>query len=161
MDEKVQSVDADPADVVSVNAIINALYECVSFSPGRQPDYNRLRTLFHPSGIVIPPRTDHAALFAVMDVEAFITRSRHYVITAGLERKGFHEREVARRTESFGTIVHVFSTYESRQRPDDPATIQRGINSIQLGRDGKRWWMFSILWDIERPGNPIPKEQRV
>ncbi|MBI1803551.1 MAG: hypothetical protein HY033_01810 [Ignavibacteriae bacterium] len=158
MNEKTQPVTANPADVVSVNAIIKALYESVSFPPGRQPDYTRLRTLFHLNGIVIPPRTDHSAEFAVTDVETFINRSRQYVITTGMERKGFHENEIARRTESFGSIVHVFSTYESRYQPGDPTPIQRGINSIQLGRDGKRWCVLSILWDVERPGNPIPKD---
>ena len=158
MDDTPQSTAANPEDVTSVNAIVRALYECVSFRPGMQPDYTRLRTLFHQNGIVIPPRTDHSAEFAAMDIETFITRSRHYVITTGMENKGFHEKEIARRMESFGSIVHAFSTYESRHRQDDAKTIQRGINSIQLGRDSKRWWLLSIVWDIERVGNPIPKE---
>jgi len=158
MDESVQSIAADPADVASASAIVKAMYDCVSFPPGRQPDYNRLRTLFHPNAIVIPPRTEHAAPFTVMDVETFISRSRHYVITEGMERKGFHEKEIARRSESFGSITHILSTYESRHQPTDATTIQRGVNSIQLGRDSKRWWVLSILWDLERPGNPISGE---
>jgi hypothetical protein len=24
--------------------------------------------------------------------------------------------------------------------------------------DGKRWWVLSILWDEERPDNPLPAE---
>jgi hypothetical protein len=28
---------------------------------------------------------------------------------------------------------------------------------MQLMYDGKRWWVVSILWDIERPGNALPK----
>ena len=34
----------------------------------------------------------------------------------------------------------------------------RGINSIQLVRDGKRWWIASVVWDTERPDNPIPAD---
>ena len=33
----------------------------------------------------------------------------------------------------------------------------RGINSIQLFHDGDRWWVVSVLWDNERPGNPLPE----
>jgi len=27
-----------------------------------------------------------------------------------------------------------------------------------LLNDGTRWWIVSILWDEERPDNPLPKE---
>ena len=34
----------------------------------------------------------------------------------------------------------------------------RGINSIQLFFDGKRWWISSILWMDETGDNIIPEE---
>jgi hypothetical protein len=81
-----------------------------------------------------------------------------YIATAGpnLERDGFFEREIARRTERFGNIVHAFSTYDSRRTASDPAPFARGINSIQLWNDGRRWWVVSVFWEAERPDSPIP-----
>ena len=35
--------------------------------------------------------------------------------------------------------------------------FMRGINSIQLFHDGTRWWVATIMWDSERPDNPIPQ----
>ena len=35
-----------------------------------------------------------------------------------------------------------------------------GINSIQVVNDGQRWWVASVVWDTERPNNPIPPEYR-
>ena len=32
----------------------------------------------------------------------------------------------------------------------------RGVNSIQLVRQDGRWWVVTILWDVERPDQPIP-----
>jgi hypothetical protein len=72
-------------------------------------------------------------------------------------KEGFYESEIHRVTERFGNIAHVFSTYESRTKADGPV-IARGINSIELFYDGKRWWIASAVWDDERPGNPIPPE---
>jgi len=149
---------ANPEDIASVDAITRALYESISFLPGKQPDYARLRSLFHPDGRLIPSKTERTAPLIIMDVETFITKSREFVVTTGLERKGFSEREITRRMESFGSIVHLFSTYESRHRTNDPQPIQRGINSIQLVKDGNRWWVISILWDVERAGNTIPQK---
>jgi hypothetical protein len=34
----------------------------------------------------------------------------------------------------------------------------RGINSIQLMNDGKRWWIINIYWMQESEENPIPEK---
>jgi hypothetical protein len=83
-----------------------------------------------------------------------------YVNTAGrsLETNGFFEREIGRRTETFGGITHVFSAYDSKRTAADATPFARGINSIQLLNDGKRWWVVTIFWDSERADNPIPAE---
>jgi len=67
---------------------------------------------------------------------------RNYIQRASefFDKQGFFEREASRQVERFGNIAHIFSTYESRHAKDDPKPFQRGINSIQLMYDGKRWW---------------------
>ena len=72
-------------------------------------------------------------------------------------KDGFYEIRNSPRHRKFGHIAHVFSTYESRLRADGPV-IARGINSIELFYDGKRWWIASNIWDDERPNNPLPAE---
>ncbi|MFL6515266.1 MAG: hypothetical protein ACJ8M1_09620 [Chthoniobacterales bacterium] len=74
------------------------------------------------------------------------------------EQVGFYEQEVARRTEQFGRIAHVFSTYDSRHDPSDSEPFMRGINSIQLYHDGERWWIISIYWQQENRETPIPEK---
>ena len=59
--------------------------------------------------------------------------------------------------EQFDRIAHVFSSYESRHRPDDPKPFMRGINSIQLFHDGRRWWIVTLYWQQD-PDHPIPGE---
>ena len=86
-----------------------------------------------------------------MDVEGFIGTADPYFAA-----KGFFEHEVARRVDQFGHIAQVFSTYEAAADPNGREPLGRGINSIQLWSDGRRWWVMSLLWDDERPGNPIP-----
>ena len=71
---------------------------------------------------------------------------------------GIYEKEIARRTEQFGNIAHVWSIYESRHNEDDPEPFMRGINSIQLFNDGKRWWIVNIYWQQESAENPIPEK---
>jgi hypothetical protein len=145
---------ADPADVASIDAILTALYDVISGPPGQARDWDRFRSLFAPGARLIPvgvPRDGSAARATVLTVDGYIER------TAPLfEANGFHEIEVARTTEQFGHIAHVFSTYESRRDPRDAEPFARGINSIQLMHDGTRWWIVTIFWDSERPDQPIP-----
>jgi hypothetical protein len=91
----------------------------------------------------------------VLDVDGYIERSRDY-----LEKNGFFEKEIARRTEQFGHIAHVWSTYESRHHEDDPQPFMRGINSIQLLYDDSRWWIVTVYWQHESPEDPIPEKYR-
>ena len=141
---------AAPADVASIDAIVAALYDVISGPAGQPRNWARMRSLFVPDGRLMPtgPRQGGAAM-RVLGVNDYIALSGPQ-----LERMGFRERELARRTEQFGHIAHVFSTYEGRAETD--ATVIRGINSIQLMNDGSRWWVVSVFWEAERPDNPLP-----
>ena len=75
----------------------------------------------------------------------------------GLLKEGFFENEIARRSENYGGITSVWSTYASRHtKTGEP--FERGINNFQLINDGKRWSVLSILWQGESPDNPIPPQ---
>jgi hypothetical protein len=148
----------DPRDVDSIDGIIAATYDVISGPAGKKRDWERERSLFHSDARLIPTATvpgrndvDLAPL--VLDVEGYIAR-----VEPLFEKEGFYEKEVARRVEQFGQIAHVWSTYESRRDPKDPKPFMRGINSIQLFNDDKRWWILSIYWQHESPKNPLPEK---
>ncbi len=143
-----------PADVVTIDGIIDALYDTISGAAGEQRDLRRFRSLFLPGARLIPtaPNPAGGTTAQVLDVEGYLER-----VDEPFKVAGFYEREAARRTDRYGNIAHVFSTYESRRAEDDPTPFNRGINSIQLLRDGARWWVVTIFWDFERPDNPVPE----
>jgi hypothetical protein len=147
------SPTARPEDVASLEAILAALYDVISGPAGQQRDWSRMRALFVPGARLIPAvyRPDSVPNVRVWDVDQYIA-----LVGPRLESGGFFEREIARRVERYGGVVHVFSTYESRRTSADPAPFARGINSIQLWFDGQRWWIVTIYWEGERAANPIP-----
>ncbi|HEU0207857.1 MAG TPA: hypothetical protein VFQ78_02660 [Candidatus Udaeobacter sp.] len=145
-------------DVASIDAIIRASYDGISGPAGKQRDWERERSLFYPGARLIPTakdagKLDQALVPQMLDVEGFIARVQPY-----FEMSGFYEKEIARRTEQFGRIAHVWSTYESRHDENDPEPFMRGINSIQLFNDGKRWWIVTIYWQHESSGHPLPNK---
>jgi hypothetical protein len=143
---------ANPADVATMDATIAALYDVISGPAGKR-DWDRFRSLFIPGARLIPtgPRPTGEVGSRVLTVEEYVQRAG-----ATFEKQGFYEREASRQMEKFGNIAHIFSTYESRHTKDDAKPFQRGINSIQLMNDGKRWWVVTIFWQGEDEKNPLP-----
>ncbi|HZI46153.1 MAG TPA: hypothetical protein VFD75_00065 [Pyrinomonadaceae bacterium] len=151
-----QSPAADPKDVATMDSIIAALYDVISGPAGQKRNWDRFRSLFVPGARLIPtgrnPQTGEVGS-RVRTPEEYITRSAPL-----LEQNGFFEREISRQTEKFGNIAHLFSTYESRHKAEDEKPFARGINSIQLMNDGKRWWVVTIFWQAEDDKTPLPAE---
>ena len=141
------------ADVASPEAIAGALYAVISGETGQDRDWDRFRNLFMPESRLIPTRKSENGAFGIrtLSPEDYIQLFSARIST------GFFERELHRVVESYGTITHIFSTYETREKPDGTAT-NRGINSIQLFYDGKRYFIVNVFWCAESMGFPLPEK---
>ena len=146
---------ARPADVASVDAIMAALYDVVSGPAGKVRDWDRLRSLFVADGKMGVVGAKHGGGYShrSMTVDDYIARA-----IKPFSEMGFFETELARTTDSFGQVSHVFSTYEARKAPSDAKPFVRGINSLQLYNDGSRWWVISLLWRAEDDKLSLPEK---
>jgi len=150
-----QPHEAKLADVASPDAILAATYDVISGPAGQERDWDRMRSLFYPGARLIrtEAKKEGGLHAAVLTPEDFVERAGNY-----FKKNGFFEREFARRAERWGGLMQVFSTYESRHDPKDPAPFARGINSFQLFFDGTRWWIMTIYWADETTQPPLPPE---
>lgn len=149
------SIPAETRDVSSIDGIIAALYDVISGPAGQSRNWDRFRTLFLPEAKMIPTgrRADGSFGKRVLSVE-------DYIKTSGpvLEKNGFFEIEIGRSTDQYGNMVQVFSSYATKHTAADSTPFMRGINSIQLWNDGKRWWIMNIMWQAETPDTPLPEK---
>lgn len=160
-DSAAPPIPTNPADVDSLDGIVNALYASVSFDKGRGPDWARFRGLFDPSAVMVRVRpgvcseTSDRALRTqhreVSSIDDYVARTTAAVESGTLT--AFTERELTRRTEVFADLAQVFSTYE---RSADAGELRRGINSMQLVKYGDRWWVVSLAWTDETDGGLLP-----
>ncbi len=143
---------AKPADVQSIDAIMVAIYASIS-GPAGPRDWDRLRSLMLPNGRLTESMLDEQGRNTLRQwsIEQFIAETSPLFAT-----QPFYEKALVNKVQRFGNVAQVFTSYASRSAPN-AKPFQRGINSMQLVYDGKRWWVLSILWDIERPGNALPK----
>ena len=143
------------SDAHSIDAILHALYASISGSAGEARDWDRFRSLLFPGARLVRTDLDEDGTprASAMDARAYEADTAGY-----FQRESFFEAEIGRRVERFGNIAHVLSVYESRHAPGDAAAFRRGVNSVQLFHDGRRWWVVSVLWDNEREENLTAKQ---
>ncbi len=137
-----------PTDLSGIDQAIKGVYEVISGPPGQKRDFDRMRSLFAPGATLkaIGPKGLHGG-----SVEDYISRNKDI-----LEKDGFTERELGRRTEVWGGLATAWSAYDGRTA--NGSFHERGINSFQLVKIDGKWVVASILWQEETPGNPLPRE---
>ncbi len=144
--------------VSSLDSTIKTLYDVISGDAGENRNWELFKFLFKPESKLIPTGKDKNGntVSKFMSPEDYIKSSGKW-----LEENGFHEVELSRKTDTFGHITQVFSTYESyrsKEAQNNKQPFMRGINSIQLFNDGKRWWILNVYWMQETEYFPIPKK---
>jgi hypothetical protein len=148
--------------VKTIDSTIETLYSVISGEKGKKRDWKLFKYLFKPEAKLIPTGKNNDGEFMVryMTPDDYVKGSEKWLV-----ENGFFEKEIHRKTEHFGSIAHVFSSYESYNNEADrnPLTrgtnpYTRGINSIQLLHDGQRWWIVNIYWTQETDQNPIPRK---
>ena len=140
-------------EVKTLDATLESLYGVISGEKGEARDWDLFRYLFKPDAKLIPSGKNKAGKIGCrfMTPDDYIQSSGNWLV-----ENGFFEKEIFRKTETFGNITQVFSTYESFRSESDKAPFMRGINSIQLLNDGNRWWIINIYWTQETKDTPLP-----
>lgn len=137
---------ADPGDVKSIASILRAVYESISGPAGQPRDWDRFRSLFLPDGrlILAIRKRGEKPRARFLTVDDYVRRTDPF-----FAKEDFWEVESGRRSRVIGNMAHVFSAFESRHSPRGKP-FARGVNSIQLFRDGRRWWVATVMWNTER-----------
>jgi hypothetical protein len=135
----------------TLDELIKATDDAVSGPADK--DRTCFRQLFLPDARLIPIRiaADGTATPRILTVDGWIdaVRKRGSAV--------FYERQVKVKTEVYGHLAHLWSTYETRPTPEGKFEV-RGINSMQAIFDGKRWQLIEIVWQAETPAEQVPEK---
>jgi len=147
------TIEARAEDVSTIEGIVTASYETISGGVGVPRQWGRDRTLFDPNSRSVSVHVD--AKTGTMKTTSMTEQDFADQSDASLVKDGFTERELKHVIKRYGNVATVLSSYEGSA---SGKVIERGVNIFQLYFDGKRWWILSMVWDEERPDNPIPAE---
>lgn len=134
-------------------ALVRALYEVISGPAHKERDWDRFRRLFLPGARVVAFTTlpDGTPQEGVWELDDYIRAAEEFYA-----QEGFWEEEIWSRTDRYGSLAHVLSSYRSRVGSPDADPVGRGLNSIQMVRHDGRWWITGIVFELEASDRPIP-----
>ncbi|TGV00838.1 hypothetical protein [Flavivirga rizhaonensis] len=152
--EKKEAAKDYSEKVKTLDSTVKTLYAVISGERGAKRDWELFKFLFKPGAKLIPSGKNKEGEIKVryMSPDDYVKSSGKWLV-----EHGFFEKEIHREVNTFGNITQVFSTYEAFYSKDDIKPFMRGINSIQLLNDGKRWWVINIFWTQETNENKIPE----
>lgn len=143
----------------TIDGVMTELYASVTREPGKPFQWERLRAIMLPDGLMIPQARQRGGKLETMNVDQFI----EWIDTGwkpiiGTDRdKGFFEKQINLVVNQYGDVASAFTTYE--KGPYAPRGVQgRGINAVQLVRTAGRWYISSITWDEENTAGPLPAQ---
>lgn len=131
---------------VTVKQLITALD--MAFSGPKDRDRGCFRALFLSDAHLVQMMngTDNPR---ILTVDGYIEEAHKRKIDK------IYERQIQVRSESWGGIAQLWSTYEIRPEVD-AAPLGRGIMSIQAVFDGRHWRVLEVLDQSETPLTSIP-----
>ncbi len=153
--KKFRPIQANPEDVKSIDAIIDAMYDVIS-GPAGPRDWNRMRSLFKDGATMntVEMDQDGQQVYTAMKVEDYIERSGPI-----FQQVNFTESAIKNNVQIFENMANVFSSYVIKI--SGPMEMQQeGINSIQLLKDQGRWYITHLQWMGLEPGEKLPAEWR-
>ena len=143
---------ANPADVGTIADIVRVSYETISGPAGTPRQWRRDSTLYSPTATFVDMSERDGKPVVTTETPEDYRRKNN----ADFVKKGLIETEIGSHIERFGNVAVVRSISVARRTHEGPID-GRWVNYFTLYWDGIRWWISGMVWDEERPNNPIPK----
>lgn len=138
-------------DDAGMRQVIDKFYRVLSFSDTTAMRLDSLPVLFTQHGKLVAAFGNEVTAWTAAEFVTYLRKS----LTAQ-QATARNERQLHAKTEWFGNIAHVFSTYDLTVRAKGQIFTRRGINSIQLVKQNGNWNIVSLTWDRESDMMKLP-----
>lgn len=144
-----------PAYPDTPEGVVRALYDRVTWTPPTQPDWDKVREVFHPEAM-FSLRLGPGEI-KVMNLDGFIKEWIDYAKLDPVVKNGFSEKIVKLKSTEYGDIANVWVLYEA-QIPNFMKAPQQGIDICHLVKRNGKWAMVSIVNEVVTKDKPLPPQ---
>lgn len=129
----------------NLQALIAEFFAAVSFRDGGAPQYERIRDVFVPEGLLIKNTGETPE---ISSLDAFIAPRQELVDSGRLT--AFEEVEIDGRDEGFGNVAQRLSNYSKRGVQDGVEFAGTGVITTQFIATPAGWRITAMAWDDHR-----------
>lgn len=144
-----------PQAEADLRQVIDALYSAFDFEALQEPDWEAMGAHFLEGASFVSPASPHRTPTATGSA-TFLADFKSWVRTGEFQSTGLHERVLAVRVELFGGIGHAWVAFEGFL-PESGEVKTRGLDSIQLVKDGEQWKLASFSTQYASEEAPLPE----
>ena len=138
----------------AIGEVIKVLYDCLTVEEGQPLDFAKYEALFIPEARFV--RANKDGTISRFTRDGFLASLRDRIANGQITT--LREREIAHKTQIFGRMAQVFSSYTKLMNTGDPKAAVKGVNAIQLVKDGGIWKICASLWMDEFGDFKIPAQ---
>lgn len=141
----------EAADRAEITRVVDTFFSAFVSGPQAADCGRVLREVLLPTAVVVRTCGGDPTAYTV---EEFIAPRLELLTSGALQ--DFREWATDVRVDVFGDIAQVWCSYAKSWSQDGQDQHGRGMKSVQLVRNGRRWLVSAVAWDDERPGLRVP-----
>jgi hypothetical protein len=150
-------IEADPADVATPEAVIDAYWRIAS-QPAGQRNWAAMEALFHPeAGFRSTIFRTKAHGLGIAFVPSF--HGYRNWCEGMLDQNALYESDLVRKVDRYGHMAIVQNSVVCRNTPDGEPFAWT-IKNWQLFWDEQRWWVVTIMTEVYNALDELPEEWR-
>lgn len=142
---------AQTDDEKQIDETIKKLYATINFKDSTTIMIDTLTRVFTEKGTLVANWGKRPFIFTAAE---YADSMRKNIRAAKIISA--REVELTRRVDIFGKVAHVLTSYELTLTRKDGATVNRGLNSIQLIKQDGKWLIHSLIFDRETDQLKLP-----
>lgn len=145
--------DANPEDVSSVEAVIKAFDDVLTFAPNEYAyDDKRFLSLFLPTASITSPEPWNLTINPAQWADFFKGAMKEM----GLFDKGFGESNIIKKVLTIGNVSSVYTYYTLHSPATSTESFGCGVNMFHIVNLDGRFAIASLIWEDESETAPTP-----
>jgi len=138
-------VDISPTCVESPEAIVDAIYELISFGPGGDPAWRAFRGLFAEQCVLALRLFPGDPAISILSLDDYVRKQ----VREDMKEEGYAERPLERSFSRTGDIASATVRFEMLFGAGE---TYLGLDQFQMVRREGRWWIVAVTGEI-KPGD--------
>lgn len=131
----------------SIQLFMETLYNRISFESGSEPQFKRLKELFHEEAVLVEYLDANQRSYTKKNIHEHVQEMMHtFEVYPEIKAAGFYEYEINNEIYASGPIACVISRYSKTFTFQNTQRTSEGTNVLQIANLDGQLKILSLSW---------------